>query len=293
MLQRTSGSGTMDRRQLSGWIAACPPTSGDACASRPWSSSCWRLGHRSSGRRSTDRRPTGGGRSSGRSPASTAPRSLDRPRPGRALRRAIAILRCPRRRRPGRSRPHPGRSDRTVDLPRLDPARHHAAGRRRSRRPPRSAAAGHPSRRHLLLDLVHPGPLPLRARTVPRGGRRFRGLFRPRAGVRLDPLQPGPGPGPGRPAARCQGCLRSRLHLEPKFVEAMVNRALVELELNQLDEALSRPDPRRRARPEDLGVLASRGETLARLGRQAEAERDFAALLAATRDDPVVRVARG
>ncbi len=83
------------------------------------------------------------------------------------------------------------------------------------------------------------------------------------------------------------------LRLEPSFVEAMVNRALVGLELNQLDEALYDLNRAVGLGRKDLGVLASRGETLARLGRQAEAERDFANLLTRNPDDPIVRVARG
>jgi serine/threonine protein kinase/tetratricopeptide (TPR) repeat protein len=83
------------------------------------------------------------------------------------------------------------------------------------------------------------------------------------------------------------------LHLESNFIEAMVDRALVELELNQLDEALYDLNRAVDLGRKDLGVLASRGETLARLGRQSEAERDFADLLARHPDDPVVRVARG
>ena len=83
------------------------------------------------------------------------------------------------------------------------------------------------------------------------------------------------------------------LRLEPDLVEAIVDRALVELELNQLDGALSDLTRAVELGRKDLGVLAARGETLARLGRRAEAERDFATLLARNPDDPVVRVARG
>ena len=83
------------------------------------------------------------------------------------------------------------------------------------------------------------------------------------------------------------------LRLDPHLVEAIVDRALVELELNQLDGALSDLTRAVDLGRKDLGVLAARGETLARLGRRTEAERHFATLLARDPDDPVVRVARG
>ena len=72
-----------------------------------------------------------------------------------------------------------------------------------------------------------------------------------------------------------------------------MDRALVELELNQLDDALADLDRAIELGRQDLPVLAARGETLARLGRRSEAERDFAALLTRDPENLVVRVARG
>ena len=83
------------------------------------------------------------------------------------------------------------------------------------------------------------------------------------------------------------------VQLDPRFAEALVNRALVELELNQLEPALADLTRAHDLGRHDLGVLVARGETLARLGRRAEAEREFAASLARQPDDPLVRVARG
>jgi serine/threonine protein kinase/tetratricopeptide (TPR) repeat protein len=81
--------------------------------------------------------------------------------------------------------------------------------------------------------------------------------------------------------------------IEPDFVEALANRALVELELNQLDAA--RQDL---ARTLSLGryeiaVMAAMAETLARLGKPEEAERYFANLLTRDPGNSVVHVARG
>ncbi len=83
------------------------------------------------------------------------------------------------------------------------------------------------------------------------------------------------------------------LEIEPDFVEAMVNRAFVQLELNHLEGALSDLTRAVELGRRDLPVMAARGETLARLGRRAESARDFADLLAHHPDDSVVRVARG
>ncbi|MGP0066499.1 MAG: protein kinase domain-containing protein, partial [Isosphaeraceae bacterium] len=69
------------------------------------------------------------------------------------------------------------------------------------------------------------------------------------------------------------------IQLEPGFIEALVDRALVELELNQLEGALSDLTRAIELGRKDLAVLTARGEALARLGRRAEAERSFAELL--------------
>ena len=83
------------------------------------------------------------------------------------------------------------------------------------------------------------------------------------------------------------------IDLEPEFAEALVDRAFIELELNQLnaaDEDLTRAIKLGR---NDLVVFAALGETWARLGRSHEAERYFAELLERDPGDLVVRVARG
>jgi tetratricopeptide (TPR) repeat protein len=83
------------------------------------------------------------------------------------------------------------------------------------------------------------------------------------------------------------------IELDPRFAEALADRALVELELDRLERA--RSDLRRAIElgRKDIAILAAFGETLARLGRSAEAERYFTDLLASDPDDLVVRVARG
>jgi serine/threonine protein kinase/Tfp pilus assembly protein PilF len=82
------------------------------------------------------------------------------------------------------------------------------------------------------------------------------------------------------------------LGIDPRFAEALVNRAMVELELNQLDPALADLTAARDLGRHDLAVLAALGETLARLGRGAEAERLFGDGLALRPADPVLRIAR-
>jgi len=83
------------------------------------------------------------------------------------------------------------------------------------------------------------------------------------------------------------------LELDPDLVEARVDRALVELELDQAEEALADLRAAVAAGRREPGVLSAFGETLARLGRGEEAEAMFRDLLTHTPDDPVVRVARG
>jgi eukaryotic-like serine/threonine-protein kinase len=83
------------------------------------------------------------------------------------------------------------------------------------------------------------------------------------------------------------------LELEPQFSEALVNRAMAELELNQLDAA--RRDLLRSIElgRDDLVTLTALGETLSRTGHQTEAERYFADLVAKNPGCAVARVARG
>jgi serine/threonine protein kinase/tetratricopeptide (TPR) repeat protein len=82
------------------------------------------------------------------------------------------------------------------------------------------------------------------------------------------------------------------LRLDPEFTEAMVNRALVELELNRVESALADLSMAIRLGRHDAAILAARGEALARLGRTTEAERQFAAILSADPDNALARVAR-
>jgi serine/threonine protein kinase/tetratricopeptide (TPR) repeat protein len=83
------------------------------------------------------------------------------------------------------------------------------------------------------------------------------------------------------------------LRLDPDFAEALVNRALVALELNQVESALADLTLAISLGRHDDAILAARGEALARLGRTDEARRQFDSLLSADPDDAVVRVARG
>jgi serine/threonine protein kinase/tetratricopeptide (TPR) repeat protein len=82
------------------------------------------------------------------------------------------------------------------------------------------------------------------------------------------------------------------LRSDPAFAEALVNRALVELELNQLEPALADLSQAIELGRNDVAVLAARGEALARLGRTDEARLQFRTLLANDPDDAVVLVAR-
>ncbi|MFI5459583.1 MAG: protein kinase [Isosphaerales bacterium] len=83
------------------------------------------------------------------------------------------------------------------------------------------------------------------------------------------------------------------LELEPNFSEALVDRALVELELDRPDRAKNDLIRAVELGRNDLVVFEALGETWARLGRRSEAERYFANLLAGNPHDLVVRVARG
>ncbi len=83
------------------------------------------------------------------------------------------------------------------------------------------------------------------------------------------------------------------IELDPALVEARVNRALVELELDQTEQALADLRTAVAAGHHEPGVLAALGETLARLGRRDEAETMFGELLTSNPDDVVVRAVRG
>ena len=82
------------------------------------------------------------------------------------------------------------------------------------------------------------------------------------------------------------------LRIDPAFEEALVNRALVELELDEARPALADLTMAMKLGRRDAGVLAAHGEALARLGRTAEADRQFDSLVSADPDNPVARVAR-
>ncbi len=82
------------------------------------------------------------------------------------------------------------------------------------------------------------------------------------------------------------------LALDPSFSEALVNRGMVELELNQLGAARAPTCVRSiELGRDDVVAMTSLGETLARMGRRDEAERFFADLLA--RNPRFTRRARG
>ncbi len=83
------------------------------------------------------------------------------------------------------------------------------------------------------------------------------------------------------------------LENDQKFPEALVNRALVELELNQLERARDDLTLAMKLGSRDLVVLVAFGETWARLGRPQKAERYFALVLEKDRGNLIVRIARG
>ncbi len=84
-----------------------------------------------------------------------------------------------------------------------------------------------------------------------------------------------------------------RFESETEFPEALVNRAFVELELNQLEPARDDLIHAIKLGQSDLVVLAALGEAWARLGRRQEAERYFAELLEHDRSNVDARIARG
>ncbi len=83
------------------------------------------------------------------------------------------------------------------------------------------------------------------------------------------------------------------LRIDPEFSEARVNRALIDLEQDRVQAAHDDLSMAIRLGRTDAGVLAARGEALARLGRSDEARRQFDDLLTRKPDDAVARVARG
>jgi serine/threonine protein kinase/tetratricopeptide (TPR) repeat protein len=90
-----------------------------------------------------------------------------------------------------------------------------------------------------------------------------------------------------------QDAYDNALTIEPDFPEALVNRALVELELNQLDAAQADLERAIAKGRDDVAVLAALGEIFARQGRRDAAEQYFASLLARDPSNLVVLSARG
>lgn len=83
------------------------------------------------------------------------------------------------------------------------------------------------------------------------------------------------------------------LSLDGNFTEALVDRALACLELDDYGQALRDLDRALALGRQPPSVHAARAEALARLGRHAEAERAFATLIQAHPDNPMLPVARG
>jgi serine/threonine protein kinase/Tfp pilus assembly protein PilF len=77
-----------------------------------------------------------------------------------------------------------------------------------------------------------------------------------------------------------------------RFAEALVNRALTRLELNDLPGAESDLNRAIELGRKEPSILAARGEVLARLGHREEAERLYAALLEADPENQAYRIAR-
>src|SRR5262249_44924295 len=82
------------------------------------------------------------------------------------------------------------------------------------------------------------------------------------------------------------------LEKNPKFAEALVNRALVRLERNDLAGAKLDLDRAIALGRNEPGTLAALGEVLSRLGRREEADRLYAAELAKHPENPSLRLAR-
>jgi tetratricopeptide (TPR) repeat protein len=83
------------------------------------------------------------------------------------------------------------------------------------------------------------------------------------------------------------------LEIDPNLIEARVDRALVELEMNQNSEALADLQAAVAAGCKEVGVLAALAEALSRLGHGEEADEQFRLLLERNHEDPLVLVARG
>ena len=137
-----------------------------------------------------------------------------------------------------------------------------------------SPEAGPSSRDHLVLDLVCPRSLPL----CPRAYLEAAPAISP-PGARREPKFAWAHFNRGLALAKAGRLLDARVSYDAHsssiedFAEALVNRALVELELNDLEPArasdLTAAIKRGR---NDLVVFAALGETWARLGRRNEAE---------------------
>jgi serine/threonine protein kinase/tetratricopeptide (TPR) repeat protein len=83
------------------------------------------------------------------------------------------------------------------------------------------------------------------------------------------------------------------LALDRDFVLARFNRGLVELELNDLDQALIDLRAAVDHGCREVGVMAALAENLVKVGRPIEADQIFNDLLRQNPHDPIVRVARG
>lgn len=83
------------------------------------------------------------------------------------------------------------------------------------------------------------------------------------------------------------------IELDPDLPEARIDRGLVELELNLLADAREDLENGIAAGRDEVGVLAALGETLARMGRNDEADLFFSKTLKRTPNNPNVYVARG
>jgi serine/threonine protein kinase/Tfp pilus assembly protein PilF len=83
------------------------------------------------------------------------------------------------------------------------------------------------------------------------------------------------------------------LDCDPDFSEALVNRALVELELDDLGSAEADLNHAIALGRDEVVILAALGEAIARQGRREHAEQYFARLLTGNPRDLVVLVARG
>jgi serine/threonine protein kinase/tetratricopeptide (TPR) repeat protein len=90
-----------------------------------------------------------------------------------------------------------------------------------------------------------------------------------------------------------QDAYDNALSIEPDFPEALVDRGLVKLELDQLASAQADLERAIKLGRDDVVILAALGETFARQGRRDDAEQYFARLLTRDPNDLVVLVARG